>query len=122
MFYLMGLGFPGGSMIKNPPGNAGDQGWIPGLRRYPRVGNGNALQYSCLENSMDRGARWAPVHGRAKSRTQVNNCAHTRCVSHLHSNYTSNLNLKTYFHYYLHHLYSLKLYPENNIFIGFCSI
>ena len=59
-------------MIKNPPGNAGDQGWIPGLRRYPRVGNGNALQYSYLENPMDRGAWQATVHGIAKSQTQLN--------------------------------------------------
>ena len=43
------------------------QGWIPGLRRYPGGRNGNPLQYSCLENSMDRGARWATVQGVAKS-------------------------------------------------------
>ena len=46
-------------MVKNLPSNAGDtrdKGLIPGLRRSPGVGNGNPLQYSCLENSMDRGA------------------------------------------------------------------
>ncbi|KAI4547953.1 hypothetical protein MG293_000283 [Ovis ammon polii] len=43
--------------------NAGDVGLIPGLGRYPGEGNGNSLQYSCLENSMDRGAWWATVHG-----------------------------------------------------------
>ena len=51
--------FPGGSVIKNPPANAGDtrdMGLIPGSGRSPRVGNGNPLQYSCLENPMDRGA------------------------------------------------------------------
>jgi len=42
---------------------------IPGLGRSPGAGNGNPLQYSCLENPMDRGARWAIVHGVAKSRT-----------------------------------------------------
>ena len=51
--------------------NAGDQGSIPGLGRSPGEGNGNLLQYSCLENFMDRGAWWAPVYGVAKSRTQL---------------------------------------------------
>ena len=48
-------GFPGGSMVKNPPANAGDSGSIPGSGRSPREGNGNPLQYSCLENPMDGG-------------------------------------------------------------------
>ena len=61
------LGFPGGSVVKNPPANAGDVGSIPGLRRPHREGNGNPLQYSCLENPMDRGAWWATVSGVAKS-------------------------------------------------------
>ena len=51
--------------------NAEDLGSIPGLGRYPGEGCGNPLQYSCLENSMDRGARWAIVHGVAKSRTRL---------------------------------------------------
>ena len=59
-------GFPGGSVGKNPPANVGDLGLIPGLGRYPGVGNGNPLQYSCLENSMDRGAWWAMVPRVAK--------------------------------------------------------
>ena len=66
------LGFPGGTVVKNPPANAGDtrdMGLIPGLERSPGVGNGNLLQYSCLENSMGRGAWWATVHGFAKSQT-----------------------------------------------------
>ena len=50
-------------MIKNPPANSGDMGLSPGLGRYPGVGNGNPLQYSCLENSIDRGVWWATVHG-----------------------------------------------------------
>ena len=57
-------GFPGGSVVKNLPANAGDAGdvgSIPGSRRSPGVGNGNPLQYSCLGNPMDRGAWWATV-------------------------------------------------------------
>ena len=53
------LGFPGGSVVKNPPVNAGaaeDEGLIPELWRTPEGGNGNPLQYSCLENPMDRRA------------------------------------------------------------------
>ena len=53
-------------MVKNPPANAGDSGSNPGLGRSPGEGNGNPLQYSCLEDSMDRGAWWATVHGVAK--------------------------------------------------------
>ena len=63
------LGFPGGSEIKVPVCNAGDLGLIPGSGRFPGEGNGNPLQYSCLENLMDRGAWWATVHGVAKSWT-----------------------------------------------------
>ena len=48
-------GFPGGSMVKNPPANARDAWFIPGLRRSPGEGNGKPLQYSCLENAMDQG-------------------------------------------------------------------
>ena len=49
--------------------SAGDQSSIPGLGRSPGEGNGNPLQYACLENSTDRGARWATAHGLAKSQT-----------------------------------------------------
>ena len=63
------LGFPGGSVVKNLPANAGDVGSIPGLGRSPGVGNGDQLQYSCLENFTDKGAWWAPVHGVAESDT-----------------------------------------------------
>ena len=63
----MWLGFPGGSEVKASVCNAGDLGWIPGLGRSPGEGNGNPLQYSYLENPMDRGAWWAAVHGVAKS-------------------------------------------------------
>ena len=57
------LGFPGGSEVKESARNAGDLGSIPRLGRSPGEGNGNALQYSCLENPMDGGAWWATVHG-----------------------------------------------------------
>ena len=58
-------------MIKNPPATQETLGLIPGLGRSPGEGNGNPLQYSCLENSMDRRAGWATVHGVAKSQTQL---------------------------------------------------
>ena len=59
-------GFPGSIVLKNPPANAEDArdtGLIPGLGKSPGVGNGNPLQYSCLENSMDKEAWWATVQG-----------------------------------------------------------
>ena len=55
------MGFPGGSVVKNPPVNGGDAGLIPGSGRSPAEGNGNPLQYSCLGNPMDRGSWWASV-------------------------------------------------------------
>ena len=60
---------PGGPDSKESACHAGDLGLIPGLGRSPGGGHGNPLQYSCLENSMDRGAWRATVHGVAKSRT-----------------------------------------------------
>ena len=57
-------------MAKNTPANAGDTGdmhSVPGSERSPGIGNGNPLQYSCMENSMDRGTWWATVHGITKS-------------------------------------------------------
>ena len=57
--------------VKNPPANAGDLGSTPGSGRSPREGNGHPLEYSCLENSMDRGAWRATVHGVTKSPTQL---------------------------------------------------
>ena len=56
-------------MVKNLPANAGDEDLIPGLKRSPGEGNGYHLQYSGLENSMDRGDRQATVHGVTKSQT-----------------------------------------------------
>ena len=62
-------GFPGGSDGKESTYNAGDLGSIPGFGRSPGGGHDNPLQYSCLEDPMDRGAWWAAVPGFAKSRT-----------------------------------------------------
>ena len=57
------LGFPGGSVVKNPPANAGHVGSVSGLARSPGGGNGSPLQYSCLGNPMDREAWQATVCG-----------------------------------------------------------
>ena len=59
-------GFPGGSDSKVSAYNVGDSGSIPGLGRSPGAGHGNPLQYSCLDNPMDRGAWWAAIHRVAK--------------------------------------------------------
>ena len=66
---INGSGFPGGSVVKNLPPNAGNEDLIPGLGRSPGEGNSNPLQYSHLENPMDRGAWQASVYGVTKSWT-----------------------------------------------------
>ena len=72
-------------MIKKPPeGDAGDKSLIPGWRISPREENGNLLQYSCLENSMDRGAWWATAHGVEKRGTRLS--AHTHTHTHSDTN------------------------------------
>ena len=63
------MSFPGGSDDKASADNVGNPGSIPGSGRSSGEGNGNPLQYSCLENPMDGGAWWATVHGVAKSQT-----------------------------------------------------
>ena len=60
------MGFPGGSVGKESACNAGDTGLTPGLGRCPGEGHGNPLEYSCLENPMDRGARRVTAHGVAE--------------------------------------------------------
>ena len=70
-------GFPGGSEVKASASNVGDLGSIPGSGRSPGEGNGNPLQYSCLENPMDGGAWWATVHGVAQSQTPLSNLTFT---------------------------------------------
>ena len=77
------MGFPGGLVVKNPPAIARDvrdTGSIPGSGRSPGEGHSNPLQYSCLENSMDRGVWWTIVHGVAKSQTRL-------IINQLYSNF-----------------------------------
>ena len=71
MEQVFAYGFPRGSDGKASSCNVGDPGSIPGSGRSPGEGNGNPLQYSCLENPMDRGAWQATVHGVSKSRTRL---------------------------------------------------
>ena len=70
------MGFPGGSDSKESACNARDPGLIPGSGRFPGVGNGKPLQYSCLKNSRDSGAWWARVRGVTQSQT---------CLSMMHA-------------------------------------
>ena len=70
------MGFSGSSDNKESAYNLGDLGLIPGSERYPGEGNVNPLQYSCLENTMTRGACWATVHGITKS-DMTEQLAHT---------------------------------------------
>ena len=74
---MLTTGFPGGSDGKASACNAGDPGSIPGLGRSPGEGNGNPLQYSCLENPMDGGAWQATVHVVTKSQTQLSDFTFT---------------------------------------------
>ena len=67
------LGFPGGSDAEESSCNAGDQSSIPGQGRSPGGGNGYLLQYSGLQNPMDRGDWWGIVHGVAETQTQLSN-------------------------------------------------
>ena len=65
------LGFPGDSVVKNPPANAGDAGSIPGSGKSPEDRSGNPFQYSCLGNPMNRGAWQAIVHGVQKESDMI---------------------------------------------------
>ena len=74
------MGFPRGSVVKNTIANAVEAGSIPGSGRSPGEGNGNPLQYSCLENAMDRGAWQVTVHGVEKSQTWLSDYTTTRIL------------------------------------------
>ena len=82
-FLLLYSAFPGGSDGKASAYNVGDPGSIPGSGRSPGEGNGNLLQYSCLENPMDGGAWLATVHGVTKSWTRLSNFTITITFQHL---------------------------------------
>ena len=124
--------------------NAGDPGLIPGLGRYSGEGNGNPIQYSCLENPMDRGTWWAAVHGVAKSRTWLSDFTFTfhilivlswgfnkaPLVSRLFvSSYLATILYKLDYTYHLvmsdslwpHGLYSPWSSPGQNTGVGSCS-
>ena len=73
--------FPGGSVVKNLPANAGNVGLVPGWGRSPEGGNGSPLQCSCLGNPMNRGAWWSTVYGVAKSQTWLSDWACTHNCS-----------------------------------------
>ena len=85
---LILFGFTSESVVKNSPSSAGDTSSIPGLGKSSGEGNGNLLQYSCLENSMDRGAWQATVHGATESQTCWSACVHT----HTHTGLNTLLN------------------------------
>ena len=93
------VGFPGGAVVQNLPANAGDArnvGTIPGSGRYPGEGNGNPLQDSCLEKSMDRGAWRVTVHGVTKTE-QLNN---SKALTYTPS-FTKQATLLYYFFFFL---------------------
>ena len=80
-------------LVKNLPASAGDArdvGSIPGWGRSLGEQKGNLLQYSCLENSMDRGAWWATVHGVTESDMIEHMCTHTHTHTHTHNIYHLN--------------------------------
>ena len=86
MWVSISESFPGGSDGKEPACNAGDLGSIPGSGISLGEGNGNPLQYSCLENPLDRRAWWATVHGVTKSQTQLSNKHNTTISDELSPN------------------------------------
>ena len=83
---LYQLSYQGSPVVKNLPANSGDLGLIPGLGRSPAGQHGNPLQYSCLENPMDRGDWWATVHRAANSRTGLKRLSTHASTGHLSLN------------------------------------
>ena len=87
-------GFPNGTSGKEPTCNAGDVrdvGSIPGSERFPKAGHGNPLQYSCLENPMDRGAWHVTVRGVTKSQTRLTDALSPGCCGGCHTGVTARL-------------------------------
>ena len=101
-------GFPAGLEVKMSACNARDPDLIPGLGRSLGEGNGNPLQYSCLENPMDRGAWWAIVHGVAKSQTQLSKRLNINIRIHLRSAVSKGL--------FITYLYKAN-YPQDLVFL-----
>ena len=95
-------GFPGGSDGKESARNAGDPSSIPGLGKFSGEGNGNPFQYSCLENSMDRGAWWAIVYRVAKSWTWLSDFIFT-FIQLKYVNWNFDRNLKAHLPSLSHH-------------------
>ena len=92
--YIVYMGFSDGTVVKNLAINAGDTGLISGLGRCPGGGNGHPLQYSCLENPLDRGAWWVTVYNVTESRTQLSTHACIFCVyNEYHTKYILNIKI-----------------------------
>ena len=97
LMYSQIMGFPGGAVAKSLPASARDSGntrdasAIPGSGRSSGEGNGYPLQYSCLENSMEREVWQATVHGVTKSQTQLSARAHTHTHTHTHTHIHSSV-------------------------------
>ena len=77
IYVCMYIGFPDGSVVRNLPAEQETWVWFPGLGRSPGEENGNPLQYSCLENPMDRGPWWSTVQKVTKSQAQLRDWKHT---------------------------------------------
>ena len=102
-------GFPGGSDGKESARNAGDPSSLPGLGKFSGEGNGNPFQYSCLENSMDRGAWWATVHRVAKSWTWLSNFIFT-FIQLKYVNWNFDRNLKAHLPSLSHHTRNSRIW------------
>ena len=96
-------------MVKNLLAYAGDVGSMSGLRRFPGRGHGNPLQYSCLENAMDKGAWWVIVHGFEKSQTRLTEhvCVHAHTHTHARTH--------THTHTHTHYPRQMDLFGEKGI-------
>ena len=114
---FLSWGFPGGLEVKVSASNVGDPGSIPGSRRSPGEGNGNPLQYSCLENPMDRFT--ATVHGVAKSQTRLSEFTSLHFTSPHTCNYCSEV--CSSFDYCFCDLFNMKLTAHTMHYCLWCS-